>query len=124
MWLIEIFLDHVIIATFTGSPLLISLLVTVAVSSVPEFSVFKPASLVTISLSAVAAVTMPVTPSLNSIMFLPGVVEKPKPTMTRLVAVGARSVELGVIKGTIVATCSVTLLIPLTVTVAMRLPAA
>lgn len=79
---------------------------------------------ITVSVVAVAAVTVPAAPKLNATVLLPGVVSNPKPLIVRVVALAVRFAMLRVKTGLTVATCTgEPVLTPLITTVAMRLPA-
>lgn len=110
------------VATFTGAPLLALLVVTTAVK-ISAAAGFVPK--VTVSDVAVAAVTVPTAPSLKTTVLLPGVVSKPEPLIVSVVALANKSVTLVVITGITVATCTALPLdMELTVTIAVKLPAA
>lgn len=110
------------VATFTGAPLLALLVVTTAVR------ISAAAGLVlnvTVNDVAVAAVTVPTAPSLKTTVLLPAVVSNPEPLIVRVVALAKRSLVLLVTTGTTVATCTAApLVMELTVTMAVKLPAA
>ncbi len=76
----------------------------------------------TVNCVLLAEVTVPVAPPLKETVLLPAVLEKPKPWMVRLVALAARLAVLDVTTGITLATCTVELLKPLTLTEAVRLP--
>ena len=61
---------------------------------------------VTVSEVAVAAVTVPIAPSLKATVLLPAVGSKPKPVMVIVVALAARLAVLLVTTGVTVATCT------------------
>lgn len=110
------------VATCTGAPLLALLEVTTTVNSEAAAGLVEN---VTVSEVAVAAVTVPTALSLNTTRLLPGVVSNPKPSMVNVVASAKRLLIALVTTGTTVATCTaVPLVSPLTVTIAVKLPAA
>lgn len=110
------------VATFTGAPLLALLVVTTAVR-ISAAAGFVPN--VTVNSVAVAAVTVPTAPSLKTTVLLPGVVSKPEPLIVRVVALANKSLVLVVMTGITVATCTaLPLVMELTVTIAVKLPAA
>ena len=79
---------------------------------------------VTVSVVAVAVVTVPLAPLLKTTVLFPAVVLKPKPLIVMVAASAARFAELLETTGVTVATCTaVPLLIVLVVTIAVRLPA-
>ncbi len=80
---------------------------------------------VTVSDVAVAAVTVPTALSLKTTVLLAAVVSKPNPLIVSVVALASKSLVLLVTTGTTVATCTaVPLVFELTVTIAVKLPAA
>ena len=91
------------VATCTGVPLLLPLVVTTAVR-LPRAEGLVPN--VTVSDVAVAAVTVPVAPSLKVTRLLPAVVLKPEPLIVTVLALMPRFVVLLVTAGTTVATCT------------------
>ena len=107
-------------ATCTGAPLLKPLLVTMAVR-LPR--AVGAVSKLTVNWVEDAEVTWPV-PLLKLIVLLAAVLLKPVPVMVRVVAVEARLVVFNVTAGaaTMLATCTVLLVPPKEVTVAVRLP--
>lgn len=108
-------------AISTADPLLTPLVVTTAVKLPARVGLVDR---VTVREVAVAAVTVPTAPALNTIVLLLATVENPTPLNVTLVALAARLVALLVTTGLTVATCTaVPMLIPFTLTVAVRLPA-
>lgn len=98
------------------------LVVTVAVK-LPALAGFVEK--VTTSCVAVAAVTVPTAPLLNTTVLFAAVGSKPYPSMVTLVASAAKSLILLVTTGRAVPTWTADpLLIPFVVTIALRLPAA
>ena len=79
------------VATCTALTLLMENLVIVAVK-LPTVNPLRP---VTVSVVAVALVTVPVTPLLNVTLLLAAVLEKPDPSITRLVVLAAKLSVLG-----------------------------
>lgn len=78
---------------------------------------------VTVKTVAVAVVTVPTAPLLNTTVLLPAVVSKPKPLILTVVAVSAKFAVLDVITGRTLETCTaVPLLTLLVVTTAVKLP--
>jgi hypothetical protein len=78
----------------------------------------------TVNAVAVAAVTVPAAPLLKTRELLPAVVSKPYPFIVSVLPVISTLVELLVITGFTVATCTAEpLLTPLVVTIAVKLPA-
>src|SRR5580658_1720322 len=111
----------VTVATWTAAPLPTLSVVTTAVR-LPAF--FGLVENVTVSEVAVAAVTVPTAPSLKMTVLLAAVVEKPKPVMVTVVAVGDRLAVLLVTTGATKATWTAVPLLTLSVvTTAVRLPA-
>jgi hypothetical protein len=109
------------VATCTAAPLLTELQVTTAVK-LPAVVGLVPK--LTVSEVAVAAVTVPTAPLLNTTLLFPAVVSNPKPAMVMVVASTDITAALEVTDGATVATCTDDpLLTPLEVTVAVRLPA-
>jgi len=109
------------VATCTAAPLARLLEVTTAVR-LPVVVGFV--SKVTVSAVAVAAVTVPAAPRLNTTVLLDGVGSNPRPAMTIVVALGARFATLLVTRGTTAATCVAPPLFRLfVVTTAVRFPA-
>jgi hypothetical protein len=108
------------VATCTGAPLLMPFVVTTAFK-LPRFAdlVVK----ITVKEVLVAAVTTPIAVPLKVTVLLPGVVLKPVPLITMLVAVRVRLVVRAVTTGLMRATWTAVLLTPLVVTVAVRAPA-
>ena len=103
-------------------PLLTLLLVIIAVSE-PTLTGLVPN--VTTRLVAVADVTVPVAPLLNTTVLLPAVVLNPKPLMVIVFAVRAKLVVFAVTTGRTLATCTAEPLdVPLVVTMAVSDPAA
>ena len=79
---------------------------------------------VTVNRVAVAVVTVPTAPSLNTIVLLAAMGSNPTPAMVRVVALAAKLALLVVTTGTTVATLTaVPLLMPLVVTTAVKFPA-
>ncbi len=79
---------------------------------------------VTVKLVGEADVTVPTAPLSNVTVLLPAVASKPKPLMVTVVAFAAKAAVLSVTTGVTVATCTAALLlIPLVVTIAVKLPA-
>lgn len=79
---------------------------------------------VTTSWVAVADVTVPTAPLLNTTVLLAAVKSKPKPAMVTVLAFAAKLLVLLVTTGRAVATCTAEpLFMPLVVTIARRLPA-
>jgi hypothetical protein len=79
---------------------------------------------VTVSDVAVAAVTVPTAPLLNTTLLFPAVVLKPNPLMTNVLAVRESVVVRSVTVGITVATCTAEPLFTLfVVTIAVKLPA-
>ena len=109
------------VATCTAAPLARLLEVTTAVKlPIVVGFVLK----VTVSDVAVAAVTVPAAPRLNTTVLLAGVGSKPSPEMMTVAALGARFAKLLVRRGTTAATCVAEPLLRLfVVTIAVRLPA-
>ena len=83
-------------ATCTGAPLLTELVVTTTVKSSAVTGVVER---VTVSVVAVAAVTVPTAPLLKTTVLLLAVLSKPKPLMLSVVASAARSAVLLVTTG-------------------------
>ena len=109
------------VATCTAEPLLWPFEVTTAVK-LPAVTGFLEK--LTVNAVAVAPVTFPIAPLLNTTELLAAVVSKPKPSMTMLVALAKISLVLLVTTGTTVATCTAgPLPMLLDVTTAVRLPA-
>lgn len=107
------------VATWTVVPLLTPLRVTIAVKGPADGAVEN----VTVSAVAVAAVTLPTAPLLNATALFPGVVSKPNPLITNVVAVNAKLVVLLVTTGnTLAIWTAVPLLTELVVTTAVRFP--
>lgn len=80
--------------------------------------------IVTVNEVAVAVVTVPAAPLLNTTVLLPAVGLNPKPLMVRVAPLMARLVEALVTTGATVATCTAAALAALlVVTIAVRLPA-
>lgn len=88
------------VAICTAEPLLNELTVTTAV----RLPALGRVPNVTVSNVAVAVVTVPTAPLLNTTVLLPAVVLKPKPLMVTVVAVRARAVVAAVTTGPTVAT--------------------
>ncbi len=88
------------VAICTAEPLLKELTVTTAVK-LPALGLVEN---VTVSVVAVAAVTLPTAPLLNVTVLLAAVVLKPKPLMVIVVAVSASDVVACVTTGPTVAT--------------------
>ncbi len=110
------------VATCTGAPLLAPLVVTTTVKLSADAGLVVN---VTVNSVAVAAVTVPTAPSLNTTVLLAAVVSKPTPLMVMVDASANRSALLLVTTGTTVATCTADPLVNvLLVTIAVRLPAA
>ena len=107
-------------ATWTAFPLLTPARVTMAV----RFPAVRAPEKVTVKAVADAAVTVPVTPLLNTTVLLPGVTEsKPKPLMIKVGVVSNKFAVLLVTSGTTFATASaLPLVIELVVTTAVKLP--
>lgn len=110
------------VATCTADPLLTVLVVTIAVKLPAAVGAVE---IVIVKAVAVAAVTVPAAPLLNTTVLLPGVVSKPKPLMVTVLAFAVKLAELLVTTGTTVATCTAEPLpIVALVTTAVRLPTA
>ena len=110
------------VAICTAAPLLRLFVVTTAVKFPTMVGLLVN---VTVSNIAVDAVTVPVTPLLNTTVLLPGVVLKPKPRIVAVAELAPRSVVTRVTVGTTLATCTgVPLEMEFVVTTAVRLPAA
>lgn len=108
------------VATCNAVPLLLLLVVITAVKLPANGFVEN----VTVSAVAVAEVTVPTAPLLNTTVLLPADVLKPKPLIVIVVAVRARLVVLLVTTGITVAICTAEpLLTLLLVTTAVKLPA-
>ncbi len=108
-------------ATCTADPLFAVLVVTMAVS---EPALVGLVLNVTVNVVAVAAVTVPTALLLKTTLLLAGVVEKPTPVMVTVAAFAARLVVVVVTTGFTVATVTaVPMVVPLTLTVAVRVPA-
>jgi hypothetical protein len=107
-------------ATCTAVPLLTLFVVTTAV----KFPAMGFVEKVTVSAVAVAAVTVPTAPLLNTTVLLPGVVLKPEPLIVIVLALAAKLVVATVTTGFKEATCTAEpLLTLLVVTIAVKLPA-
>ncbi len=91
----------VTVATCTGAPLLLELVVTTAVRMPAVVGLVVN---VTVNEVAVAAVTLPTAPLLNTTVLLAAVVLKPKPLIVIVAALAARFDVLLVTTGTTVAT--------------------
>ncbi len=89
------------VATCIAEPLLTLLLVIIAVNKPALTGLVEK---VTTRLVAVAEVTVPTAPLLNTTVLFPGVVLNPNPLMVIVFAVRARLVVLAVITGRILAT--------------------
>lgn len=112
----------VTVATCTAGPLAMLLEVTTAVKLPALVGLVEN---VTVSEVAVAAVTVPTAPLLNTTLLLAAVRSKPKPLIVIVLASAARLLALLVTTGLVVATCTAEpLLMPFVVTMAFRLPAA
>lgn len=108
-------------ATCTGEPLDLVFVVTTAVIF-PTLVGLVP--IVTVSVVAVAAVTVPVAPLLSVTTLLPGVVSKPAPVIVSVLSEADRFVVVAVTTGVTEAICTaVPLRAPLEVTMAVRIPA-
>ena len=107
-------------ATWTAFPLLTPARVTIAV----RFPAVRTPENVTVKVVAVAAVTVPVTPLLNTTVLLPGVAEsKPNPLMTKVAVLSNKLAVLLVMTGTTFATANaLPLVTELVVTTAVKLP--
>lgn len=113
--------EGITVATWTAVPLAIELVVTTAVKP-PRALGLVPR--LTVSDVAVAAVTVPNAPLLNTTVFREAIGSKPNPLITMLKALMAKLDVLTVTTGFTLATCAVVpLAMPLTVTTAVRLPA-
>lgn len=111
----------VTVAIWTAVPLLTLLVVTTAVKLPAEGLVEK----VTKSDVAVAVVTVPTAPLLNTTVLFAAVVLNPVPVMVTVVALDARFVVTRVTVGLMVDTCTAEpLLAELVVTTAVKLPSA
>lgn len=109
------------VATWTGEPLLIELLVTTAVRFPTAVGAVV---MLTVSEVAVAVVTVPAAPLLKTIVLLPAVGLKPKPLIVTVEPLIAKLVIALVTTGATVATCTFDALAALfVVTVAVKLPA-
>lgn len=92
-------------------------------TTVVRFPAVGAVEKVTVNAVAVAAVTVPTAPLLNTTELLLGVASKPKPLIVMVAEVNARLAVLDVTTGITLATCKAfPLLTPLVVTTAMRLP--
>jgi len=102
-------------------PLATPFVVTIAVNKPVAFGRVEK---VIVSVVAVAAVTVPIAPLLNTMVFPDGVVLKPKPEMVMVFELIARFAVLSVTTGLTLATCTaVPLETPLVVTTAVKGPA-
>ena len=109
----------VMVATWTAAPLLTAF-VTTAVKLPDAVGLVEN---VTVNVVAVAVVTVPTAPLLNTTLLFAAVVLNPKPLMVIVVESAARFVVLLVTTGTTVATwTAVPLITPLVVTMAVKLP--
>lgn len=107
-------------ATFNAAPLEKEFVVTTAVRFPSAVGLTAN---VTVNAVAVADVTVPIAPLLKTTLLREAVVSKPKPLMTMVAELIARSAVLLVTTGFTVATCtSLPLAIELLVTIAVRLP--
>ena len=93
--------DGITLATWTGLPLELELVVTTAVKLPTEVGFV---SIRTVSDVAVAAVTVPTAPLLKVTVFLAKVVSNPAPLMTMVAAPAERAAVLDVTTGLILAT--------------------
>ncbi len=108
-------------ATWTAAPLEIELVVTTAVK-LPRALGLVPR--LTVSDVAVAAVTVPTAPLLNTTVFRDAIGSKPNPLIRMLAELMVKMDVFAVTIGLTLAICTaVPLGIPLTVTIAVRLPA-
>src|SRR5262245_4627348 len=89
------------VATWTATPLDNPLLVTIAVRLPAIVGLVEK---VTVSVVAVAAVTVPIAPRLKTTPLLAATASKPKPLMVMVVAVKDKLAALGVTTGTTVRT--------------------
>jgi hypothetical protein len=113
--------DGITFATCTALPLEMELVVTTAVK-LPTVVGFV--SIRTVSDVVVAAVTVPTAPLLNTTVFREAIGSKPKPEITKLVALLASVDVLTVTTGlTLAIWTAAPLVAPLTVTTAVNLPA-
>lgn len=109
------------VATLIGAPLLALLEVTTTVKSPAACGFVEK---VTVSVVAVAAVTVPTAPLLKTTLVFAALVSKPNPLIVMVSALASKSLLLLVTTGTIVATCTAApLSTPFTSTMAVKLPA-
>lgn len=109
------------LATWTAEPLLVLPTATIAVSEPPSAGLVEK---VTVKLVALAVVTTPAAPLLSVTRFSAAVVENPKPLITTVVALAAKSVVALVTTGVTVATwMAAPLLTEFVVTTAVSSPA-
>lgn len=110
------------LAICTAEPLDAPLVVTIAVNDPANVGFVEND---TVSDVAVAAVTVPTAPLLNTTVLLDAVVLKPVPVIVTVAALAARlPVELVTVTGTVATCTAVPLDLPLVVTTTVKLPAA
>ncbi len=119
--LVDTVITGVTVATCVAAPLLCEFVVTTAVNDPAVAGLVEN---VTVSRVAVAVVTVPTAPLLNTTVLLAAVGLKPKPAMVMVAALAARLAVLLVTTGTTVATWTAAPLATLlVVTMAVKLPA-